>query len=177
MLQIDLKGILNTTHSAEYSNLVTRSTGRVVRTQVEEELQKIDTDQLAVINFGSVNCLDFSCADEIVAKLLLSHGNVRYFLLRGVSTAHAEAIEAVLERHGLATVAEDRSGDVKLLGPLTEVAREAFRLVMLSGSAREQDLVDNIDCSPDCVREALQELCSRRLILFAARAYQPLTSI
>ena len=36
---------------------------------VEEELEKIDPTQLAVIDFGEVNCLDFSCADEIVAKL------------------------------------------------------------------------------------------------------------
>ncbi|MEJ2237442.1 MAG: hypothetical protein P8X82_04015, partial [Gemmatimonadales bacterium] len=60
-----------------------------------------------VIDFGAVGCLDISCADEIVGKLLLDHGQVRYFLLRGVTEAHCEAINWVLERHGLAVVAED----------------------------------------------------------------------
>lgn len=174
---IDLKGILNRTLSPRYADLVTRSTGRVVRSRVEEELEKIDPTQLAVIDFGQVNCLDFSCADEIVAKLLLSHGTVRYFLLRGVSSAHMEAIHTVLERHGLATVAENRTGEVQLLGPINEIARQAFGMVMKKGSAREQDVLDSLDYSPDSVREALDELCSRHLIFLAAASYQPLTSI
>ncbi len=177
MQLIDLKGILNLTQSPLYNNLVTRSTGRAVRSRVEEELEKIDEAQLAVIDFGQVNCLDFSCADEIVAKLLLAHGTGRYFLLRGVSGAHMEAIEAVLDRHGLATVAEDRSGEVQLLGPINEIARKAFGMVMKNGSAREQDLLESLDYSPDSVKEALDELCTRRLIFLASASYQPLTSI
>jgi hypothetical protein len=177
MERIDLKRILNVTQSPVYANLVTRSTGRAVRGRVEEELAKIDPEQLAVIDFGQVNCLDFSCADEIVAKLLLSHGTGRYFLLKGVSGAHIDAIEAVLERHGLATVAEDRSGEVQLLGPLNEIARQAFGLVMKAGSAGEQELLESLDYSPDSVKEALDELCSRHLIFLAAASYQPLTSI
>jgi hypothetical protein len=177
MQLIDLKVILNVTQSPLYANLVTRSTGRAVRNRVEEELEKIDATQLAVIDFGEVNCLDFSCADEIVAKLLLAHGTGRYFLLKGVTRPHMEAIEAVLERHGLVTVAEDRSGEVQLLGPLNEIARQAFGMVMKAGSAREHELLESLDYSPDSVKEALDELCSRRLIFLAAASYQPLTSI
>ena len=88
-----------------------------------------------------------------------------------------EASHTVLERHGLATVAENRTGEVQLLGPINEIARQAFGMVMKKGSAREQDVLDSLDYSPDSVREALDELCSRHLIFLAAASYQPLTSI
>jgi len=49
-----------------------------------------------VIEFGAVGCLDFSCADEIVGRLLLDHGGMRYFVLHGVSTKAEDLIDFVL---------------------------------------------------------------------------------
>ena len=80
-------------------------------------------DQVVVIDFASVRCLDFSCADEIVGKLLLQHGEARYFLLRGVTEIHGEAIEAVLERYNIAVVAQQRCGTIRVLGPASDTAR------------------------------------------------------
>ena len=55
--------------------------------------------------------IDFSCADEVVAKLLHAlraddRRSDAYFLFRGVTDDHWDAIEAVLERHGLALALE-----------------------------------------------------------------------
>jgi len=68
-----------------------------------------------VIDFTGVGCLDFSCADEIVAKLL--RDRVRVLVLRGMTDAHREAIEPVLETAGLVAFAAGADGALLPVGP------------------------------------------------------------
>jgi len=174
---IDLKTILHRTVSTGYRDLVTRHTGRAVRGGVEELLDGVDGGQVAVIDFGAVGCLDISCADEIVGKLLLDHGSARYFLLRGVSEAHCEAISLVLERHGLAVVAEDRHGRFQLLGPLGERVKRAFAAVMETGPAAATQLAARLEMTTDATRLLLDELLERRLVQQEAGGYRALTAL
>ena len=51
-------------------NLVTRQTGRAVRDGIERLISG-RSEAIAVIDFQDVAVIDFSCADEVVAKLLL----------------------------------------------------------------------------------------------------------
>src|SRR4051812_4922242 len=117
MMHIDVSTVLRQTLSCElYSNLVTRPTGAAVRTQIEALLADSRERSLTVIDFSHVGMIDFSCADEVVAKLLLRYvaaerqDREAYFLFRGVTDDHWDAIEAVLERHGLALVLETIDG-------------------------------------------------------------------
>src|SRR5207249_18992 len=63
---------------------------------------------VARIDFTGVGCIDYSCADEIVAKLLRDRRAV--VVLSGISDGHREAIEPVLAGHGLAALIERRDG-------------------------------------------------------------------
>jgi len=109
---IDVSSMLRKSVCELYSNLVTRPTGAAVRSEIEQELDRIGDRALTVIDFSHVGLLDFSCADEIVAKLLLQYVSTDsprrevYFVFRGISESHMEAIEAVLERHQLALVTQ-----------------------------------------------------------------------
>src|SRR3989338_209601 len=114
MRLIDLRAVLQRTVSDVYGDLVTRRTGAAVRNGIEEELAGGEGDGPAVIDFGAVRCLDLSCADEIVAKLVLQYGSSR-FLFRGLTLSQRDALEQVLERHGLAVVVvTDGTGRVEL---------------------------------------------------------------
>jgi len=84
-----------------YTDLVTRPTGRAVRENIERDLP---AGNIAVMDFTGVGCLDYSCADEIVAKLV--RDKVKVLLLRGLTDAHREAIEPVLAGAGLAVLCE-----------------------------------------------------------------------
>ena len=123
---IDVSSMLRKSVCELYSNLVTRPTGAAVRSEIEQELDRIGDRALTIIDFSHVGLLDFSCADEIVAKLLLQYVSTDaprrevYFVFRGISESHMEAIEAVLERHDGVRVAavvpwERRPGDVRLI--------------------------------------------------------------
>jgi hypothetical protein len=168
-----LKSVLRRTVANKYDDLVTRHTGRAVRSGIEQMLAHVDGSQAAVIDFGAVGCLDISCADEIVGKLLRNDGEARYFVLRGVTEAHCEAISLVLERHGMAVVAKDREGRLQLLGPLEETLRKAFAIVQ-AGPAGAAEVAERLDLSADVTRRALDELLQHRLVQQVADQYSPL---
>jgi hypothetical protein len=169
---IDLRSILQGTVSGWYGDLVTRPTGHAVRRGVEEVLAECDGEQVAVIDFSSVRLLDLSCADEVVAKLLLQHGRTRPFLLRGISEDHQEALEPVLRGHGLAAVARDRMGHVRFLGVITERVRVALIMLAERGSAEVEDVADHLAVPTSAAREVLDELLERRLALTNAAGSQ-----
>jgi hypothetical protein len=173
---IDLKSILESTVSEGYGDLVTRHTGRAVRGGIEQVLEQVDGAQTAVIDFSAVRCLDISCADEIVGKLLLQYGRGRYFLLRGVTEAHCEAIDLVLERRGLAAVAMDRDGQLELLGPLADIARRCFIAVAKNGSVAAHEVAAQIDLPTETTREALDELLDLKLVQPEAGGYRALSA-
>ena len=105
---IDVGDILRQTVSQTYSNLVTRPTGAAVRTYIEEQILRDESCAVAVIDFTHVGMMDFSCADEIVAKLVLrTEERPPKLIFSGLSEAHVEAIDAVLERHGMALVSHE----------------------------------------------------------------------
>jgi len=106
---IDVSSVLRQSVSQTYSHLVTRPTGAAVREYIERQLNAHSGDgEVAIIDFSHVGMMDFSCADEIVAKLVLQHlGHPRQFVFSGLTESHIEAIDAVLERHGLSLVSHE----------------------------------------------------------------------
>jgi hypothetical protein len=103
--------ILQKSVAGFYADLVTRPTGRAVRENIERDLP---ASTIAVMDFTGVGCLDYSCADEIVAKLV--RDKVKVLLLRGLTEAHREAIEPVLAGAGLAVLCERADGSLEGLG-------------------------------------------------------------
>ena len=107
---IDVSSVLRQTVSETYTNLVTRPTGAAVRSYIEQEILGRADCAVAVIDFTHVGMMDFSCADEIVAKLVLrtdDHDRKPKLVFSGLSESHIEAIDAVLERHGMALVSHE----------------------------------------------------------------------
>lgn len=112
---IDLRVILRSSVASPYDDLVTRRTGAAVRGGIERALAETPGNQPTIIDFSAVRCLDLSCADEIVAKLLLNHG-ARRFILRGLSESQRDALEPVLSHQQLAVVIEHAPGHLDFLG-------------------------------------------------------------
>ena len=176
MNHIDLSSVLRQTVACDlYSNLVTRPTGAAVRNQIERLLGDIHDCTLTVIDFSQVSMIDFSCADEVIAKLLLryeaeSSTAEAYFLFRGVTEEHWEAIEAVLERRGLALVLEQEDG-IHVVGTLSEEERRVWGMVQQLGRAPIEELAEALDGSEEEVATALERLRRRRLVMCVGDEY------
>ncbi|MGH7676626.1 MAG: hypothetical protein ACREMV_15275 [Gemmatimonadales bacterium] len=111
---IDVHEMLQQSVAGLYADLVTRPTGRAVRERIAHEIRAAGA-AVALMDFSRVGCLDYSCADEVVVKLLREQ--VTVLLLRGLHEGHREAIEPVLARHGLAAVLERPDHTLAVLGP------------------------------------------------------------
>ena len=171
MRHIDLKDILQRTLSDEYGDLVTRRTGQAVRQAIERDLAQDGDGQAAAIDFRTVRCLDLSCADEIVGRLLRDQGAVRSFVLLNVTAAHREALQFVLERHRLAVVVQDPGGELDVVGALPEAARRVFGALAQAGTAEE--VARRLDLPADVARAALEDLLERGLVVANAGIYGP----
>lgn len=112
---IDVQAVLQESVSGIFTDLVTRPTGRVVRERIEHAMATArGAVALARIDFTRVGCIDYSCADEIVAKLL--RGRPAVLVLTGISDGHREAIEPVLAGHRMAAVIERSDGTLEAVG-------------------------------------------------------------
>jgi hypothetical protein len=167
---IDLGAMLRRTVCELYSDLVTRPTGAAVRTGIERQLAEIAGRTLTVIDFSRVGLLDFSCADEIVAKLLaLCCSDARpsdaYFLLSGVREIHLEPIETVLERRELSVVAQASSGVPDLLGVANGTERVLWSTLDRLGRGSAMDIALAAGIPPAEAEPELRSLCERRVIM------------
>ncbi|MGD8320157.1 MAG: hypothetical protein PVJ02_06875 [Gemmatimonadota bacterium] len=163
---IDVGHLVRRTVASLYSHLVTRQTGRAVRMAIEAQLAEMGDRSLSLIDLSEVSVLDFSCADEVVAKLLQHHAptgaSEAFFVFRGVHEPHRDQIEVVLARQGLAAVAETGPGRFDLLGARTPAEDAAWRVVEDRGLVAPEDLPTAlVDASH---RAALEHLVERRLV-------------
>jgi hypothetical protein len=167
---IDVGVVLRRSVAHLYSDLVTRPTGAAVRQQIEQQLALVDGRAFTVIDFSQVGLLDFSCADEVIAKLLLRYcadcpPHDGYFLFRGVREDHYDAIEAVLERHDLALAVETDDGVVRLVGAVDAGARAAWELLERTGGATTEEVAAALAVDLAEAERRLGLLCRRRLAL------------
>jgi hypothetical protein len=169
--------LLRETVAAPYRNLVTRPTGAAVRTRIEQALAS-STCHTAFLDFSDIELLDFSCADEVVAKLLMAdtERGVRFLVLQGLREDQHEAIEHVLTHHRLVMVAlpGDAQGVPRLLGWVSADARTAFAYVCELGPLSAADLARALGWSEPRSRDALEVLERHRLVRPDGELYHPL---
>lgn len=172
---IRLDRILQGAVATPYRDLVTRSTGAAVRNGVEEAMRRARCI-CARLDFSSVGLLDFSCADEVVAKLLLNgaYRGEQYVLLTGLSDDHIEAIDHVLMRHALVVAAVREGGAPLLLGNISDDARRAFDLIYRGGPTDAAGLARSLGWPGARTADALQALVFHRLVQARDGAYLPL---
>ena len=177
MMHIDVGAILHTSHDGVYTDLVTRTTGRTVRTQIEEHIAAGLPGSISIIDFSAVGLLDFSCADEIVATLMRqctdSPAEDRYLLFAGITDGHLDAIEHVLEKHNLALVVRYTGlGTLRLVGVVKEVERVVWDAVVRLQPAGAASIATETGLDEEEVRLSLSALHRRRLLMKDGAMYR-----
>lgn len=166
-IQVDVGSLVQRSVATLYSHLVTRPTGKAVREAIEALLAEAGDTAFSLIDFSEVTVLDFSCADEVVAKLISRYlGPDRprdaYFVIRGVQELHREPIEVVLARQHLAVVAQVEDGAYHLIGDRSAEEDATWRLVEAHGRIAAHDWREALPETSQ--RSALRELVRRRLV-------------
>ncbi len=164
-ISIDVGGLVRKTVTSLYSHLVTRPTGRAVRMAIETQLSGTVARSLSLIDLSEVTILDFSCADEVVAKLLQRYvddtAHEAYFVFCGVREPHRDQIQVVLERQSLIAVAETGPGTFELLGTPTLVEADSWSSLERRGLLEPDGLTEFLP--EEEARAALDRLVDRRV--------------
>ena len=177
MTRIDVGSVLRHSANVPFSDLVTRPTGVAVRRCLERELAALHEGDVALLDFSQIGMMDYSCADEVVAKLLLTlaaqDSHMRFVVFHGITDAHLEAIEDVLHHHGLALVVHFADGGARLVGAVSDDERSVWELVVARGSAAAAEVA--VAAGRDLAEMALvlDSLRRRRLLRHDGITYAP----
>lgn len=166
-IRIDVGALVQRSVASLYAHLVTRPTGRAVRLAIETQLAEAGEPTVSLIDLTEVTILDFSCADEVVAKLLQRFLEVdrprnAYFVFRGVQVRHRDPMQAALERQSLVAVAQRDDGHFELLGPASIAERTAWDRIERAGHVPAGDRRQAFEGKE--LRRGLEGILSRRLV-------------
>ena len=173
---IKLDRILQGAVATPYRDLVTRPTGAAVRGRVEDAMAEACC-LTALLDFSAVGLLDFSCADEVVAKLLQNSqsAGTRYVLLVGLSEDQSEAIDHVLNHHGMMCAVLTAAGETPvLLGHCSQEVRAAFGHIHETGPCTAASLSADLGWTSVQAAAALRLLAFHRLVQEDRETYRPL---
>lgn len=178
MTRIDVGLVLRHSANHPYANLVTRHTGAAVRRCIEVEIAALRDGDVALLDFSHIGLMDYSCADEIVAKLLQAYiapnAPSAYVVFHGITDAHLEAIEDVLLHHSLALVVHFADGAARLVGSVSDDERAVWDLVYARGAGDSSELAIAAGRDHGEMQQLLETLLSRRLLRADGNAYAPL---
>jgi hypothetical protein len=94
-----------------------------------------------------------------------------YFLFYGISESHMLAIEAVLQRHGLALVLQLSDGNPRLLGVIDDDQRRIWETMRQLGSADSSEVASSAGISAERAKQTLEDLWRRRLVIREEHGY------
>ena len=168
MIKYDLYRILKEELKNGSSDLVTRPSGRVIRERIEKDIVKEGDRVVITLDFSKIGIIDYSCADEIVAKLVSrllggEYGD-KYILLVGLNENQKENIEVALERKGLAIMAKTRNNKKILLGNINNYLKQTLDLILEKDKITARELSEAMKLEPNTSGTRLLNLHKKRLV-------------
>ena len=149
-------------------DLVTRHSGRAMRERIERALAKEVEGTVVGLDFSEIGIIDFSCADEIVAKLvsrlLSGEDGDKYIVLTGLNENQKENLEVALERKGLAVMGRMEEGNNVLLGNLNNYLKETLHFILRRGKVTARQLSNSLRLEANTSGTRLLNLHKKRLV-------------
>ncbi len=149
-------------------DLVTRPSGQAIRERIEQDIEKEPEGAVISLDFSKIGVIDYSCADEIVAKLVsrLVSGEYgdKYLLLAGLNENQKENIEVAVERKDLAVVAEMKDGTRGVLGTLNSYLKDTLDFIVKKKKATSKELADAKKIEANTSGTRLLNLYKKRLV-------------
>lgn len=130
------------------TNLVTRETGRLILGRIEREIGAINKGETITLDFSDVKVIDYSCADEVIAKLITrlkgyEYGD-KYVILQNLSSSQKENIHVALEKKDLAILATDADKKWEVIGLLNNYLMKTLQEIMKKGKISTRGLSDKL---------------------------------
>ncbi|MBI4683675.1 MAG: STAS-like domain-containing protein [Nitrospirae bacterium] len=168
MIKYDLYKLLKEELKNGSADLVTRNSGQVIRERIERDIAGEKDGEVIALDFSKIGIIDYSCADEIVAKLISrlvsnEYGD-KYIVLTGLTENQKENIEVALERKDLAVMVEMKNGEKILIGNLNNYLQETLAFVSKKAKITANDLSATLKLPANTSGTRLLNLYKKRLV-------------
>ena len=168
MTKYDLYKLLKEELGNGSKDLVTRQSGQAIRERIERDIEQEPEGSVIALDFTKIGVIDYSCADEIVAKLvsrlLASEYGDKYLLLAGLNENQKENIEVAVERKDLAVMAEMKDGSRSVLGNLNSYLKDTLDFIVKKKKATSKELSDAKKIEANTSGTRLLNLYKKRLV-------------
>jgi len=168
MITYNLYTLLKEELGNSSSDLVTRPSGNKIRERIEKDIAKEKDGAVIALDFSKIGIIDFSCADEIVAKLvsrlLSGEYGERYIVLSGLNENQKENIEVALERKDLAVMGEMRDKTKALIGDLDNYLKQTLDLILDKQKITARELSEAMKLPANTSGTRLLNLYKKRLV-------------
>lgn len=149
-------------------NLAGRETGREVRSFLAGIFMGIEEETVFLLDFKRIGVIDYSCADELLAKLMTrvvaDEFGPKYICLINISSSQIENISVALEKRGLAVAALPDRGGWTYLGKLNPYLRETFNIVYDYRRISARELSGKLSLAQNTGSTRLLNLYKQRLV-------------
>jgi hypothetical protein len=150
-------------------HMVTRDTGRRVRAEAARIVASLEEGGLLTLDFDGVGIIDYSCADEFLAKLLTrliagEYGE-KYVCLSNLNASQEENIAVALEKKRLSALLANPDSTWKCLGILKPYLRQTLDLVMDRETVSARELCTLLSLALNTSSTRLINLHRQRLVI------------
>lgn len=146
-------------------------TGRSRGVRTRETLERVlkgEAGALVVLDFSGIGPVDFSWADEVVAKIVSrlwsNEYGERYVILKGLTASQVENIEVALERKKLAALTTGPGG-WRIIGSLNNYLAHTLKQVMKKKHLTLKELSEAEGIGMNTSGTRLLNLYKKRLVL------------
>jgi len=145
-----------------------RSRGVKIRGLIEKILREEKGSLLVILDFSGIGSIDFSWADEVVAKMIsrLWSGEYgeKFLMLKGLNVSQVENISVALERKRLAALTIGSEG-WKIIGSLNNYLAHTLNQVMEKKHLTLRELSEEEGIGMNISGTRLLNLYKKRLVV------------
>ena len=151
------------------NNLVTRETGRVMREALEGRIHSEPEGTVVALDFSNVAIIDFSCAEEVIAKMMArliqrEYGD-KYIVLTSLTPNQEENIHAALHTKRLLVLSLKGAKKPGYLGVLNPYLMDTLELILERKSITARELADLTQVEINTASTKLLNVYKARLTL------------
>ena len=165
---LSLKKLINGLLKNGAKEMTGRSRGIKIREHIEKMLREEKESLLLSLDFSGVGPIDFSWADEVVAKMIsrLWSGEYgeKFIFLKGLNASQAENISVALERKRLAALVTGSEG-WQIIGSLNNYLAHTLNQVMEKRHLTLRQLSEEEGIGMNTSGTTLLNLYKKRLVV------------
>jgi hypothetical protein len=153
---------------------MTRQLGQKIFLRIEKEIMDKENGTTVVLDFLGVGAIDYSCADEVMAKLVsrieLNEYGDKYIYLENLTPTQQENIHVALERKNLAILELKQDKNWAIIGVVNDYLYKTLEVIMKKGAVSSSELAQMLKLELNTASTRLINLHKLKLVKKIAQA-------